>query len=165
MIHYKYLNNNLRAFWPAPWIFTFAPPLTTLLTSLTSWRRLWKVVGWKRRMDQIGWQMLTLTMRRRNTLVRLRPVRMQKPMNSFPGDRNDHDGGDVLINWGDSINALQWWWWWWQRVVLQMITTMGSFVLHLLLFHLVGFWWDDLSRSQHWWDRCQQWWQWWWWLP
>ena len=32
----------------------------------------------------------------------------------------------------------------------------GSFVLHLPIFHLLGFWWDDHSRPQMCWDRSQQ---------
>ena len=36
------------------------------------------------------------------------------------------------------------------------IGIFGSFLLHLLIVHLVGFWWDDHSRSQNWWDRSQQ---------
>ena len=31
----------------------------------------------------------------------------------------------------------------------------GSFVLHLPTFYLVGFRWDDHSRSQYWWDGSQ----------
>ena len=32
---------------------------------------------------------------------------------------------------------------------------VGSFVLHLPTFYLVGFRWDDHSRSQYWWDGSQ----------
>ena len=31
----------------------------------------------------------------------------------------------------------------------------GSFVLHLPIFYLLGFWWDDQSRPQMCWDRSQ----------
>ena len=31
----------------------------------------------------------------------------------------------------------------------------GSFVLHLPIFYLLGFWWDDHSRPQMCWDRSQ----------
>ena len=33
---------------------------------------------------------------------------------------------------------------------------VGSFVLHLPIFYLLGFCWDDHSRPQMCWDRSQQ---------